>query len=74
VDVGKVIVLAISLSIVGSLMAGTVFDSWANTKVVNDTSRSNYTGLMAVIAPFVPLLFGVGVLYIAIRELGLAKK
>jgi len=72
VDIGKIIVLAISLSIVGSLLTSSIFNYFAGGGCAG--CAVNHTGLLAVIMPFVPILFGVGILYVAIREMGLGKK
>jgi hypothetical protein len=63
-DVGKIIVLAVSLAIAGSLMVSTVFTNY---------SAANYTGILAIVMPFVPVIFGVGLLYVAMKELGIGK-
>jgi hypothetical protein len=76
VDVGKLIVLAVSLAIVGGLMASTVFNNFTNAATCATPAggcSQNATGILAIVLPFVSVIFGVGILYVAMRELGIGK-
>ena len=45
-DVGKLITLAVSLAVIGGLMASTIFSNFTATRA---GGTENYTGIMAII-------------------------
>ena len=62
-NIGSVIVTAICLSILGSVMVSGIFSNF---------SAENYTGsMLSIVMPFVPVIFGVGILYFAGESLGI---
>ena len=76
-DVGKIIVLAVSLAIVGAVTAGTVFNQFTNAGTCATAAGGcavNATGILLIMLPFVPVIVGIGILYLVLRELGITGR
>ena len=58
--IGKMIIAAVMIAIVGGLMTSTIFENFAPDK---------YTGMLSIVMNFVPVIFGVGVLGYVIKDM-----
>ena len=58
-DVGKIIVLAVSLAIVGGVTASTIFNNFTNAATCATAAGGcsyNATGILSIVLPFVPVI------------------